>query len=159
MARHLLFEARGALRQLADLLCIVRLKGHRRLSGLRRKSAVSRTSLSTASLLWGQFRFKGVSFYCCRSVTIWQRSLACSLRKNLCLTRLCAMKFFSRLVMWLSPITRTRDHLYHSQHRYRIFRLRHVLSVEAISAHKTLLFYVVCVPVLLVRRIVSEARI
>ena len=80
-------------------------------------------------------------------------------KKTLCLTRLCAMKFFSRLVMWLSPITRTRHHLYHSQHRYRIFRLRHVLSVEAISAHKTLLFYVVCVPVLLVRRIVSEARI
>ena len=87
-------------------------------------------------------------------------SIPCLLtERNLSLTRLCAMKFFSRLVMWLSPITRTRHHLYHNQHRYRIFRLRHVLSVETISAHKTLLFYVVCVPVLLVRRIVSEARI
>ena len=31
--------------------------------------AVSRTSLSTASYLWGKFRLKGVSFYYCRSVS------------------------------------------------------------------------------------------
>ena len=34
-----------------------------------KKSAVSRTTLSTASLPWAQFRFKRVSFYCCRSVS------------------------------------------------------------------------------------------
>ena len=33
------------------------------------QSPVSRTSLSTASLLCAQFRFKGVSLYCCRSVS------------------------------------------------------------------------------------------
>ena len=35
----------------------------------RKKSAVSRTSLSTASLLRGQFRFRGGAFYCWRSAS------------------------------------------------------------------------------------------
>ena len=74
-ACDLLFEPRASLRQLANLLCVFRLRAHSWFSGLRPKSAVSRRSLSTASYLWGLYRFRGVFLY---SWPVARQTLLCS---------------------------------------------------------------------------------